>query len=119
MTVYETPITARVSTPGVTVDDYHRRRPGEPVGYVPQPGDRIRYALRHSPWDGDGGRLADADTHDAQGPWSEPVDVTDVGESTVDGRRMYYCTNRRTGAYSGVDLDWWICEPVTEDGALW
>jgi hypothetical protein len=98
----------------VTPDDFHRRRPGEPIGYEPLIGDRIRYALRHSRWCSGVSRMLD--DHDEQDPFGLTVTVMDI--YARDGHTRYSCRDDR-GQYSGIDLDWWIVEQVVEDGALW
>ncbi|HWU29260.1 MAG TPA: hypothetical protein VN041_09245 [Microbacterium sp.] len=100
--------------PLVTSDDFHRRRPGEPQGYVPAEGDRIRYALRHTHWCPAAGCMVAG--HD------EPEEfrgvVTVIGAFERDGETRY--TLRHAGGdLSWIDLDWWITEHVLEDGALW
>lgn len=108
-----------VHPPGTTSDDLHRRRDADPLGYVPSTGDSIRYAMRHSAWDQNGQRIEDWPAHDAQGPWGPTVDVvsvTDAGEQLV---MKIACRNPKNGERTWIDLDWWICEQVYEDGALW
>lgn len=100
--------------PLVTSADYHRRRPGEPLGYVPEVGDRIRYALRHSRWCPAAHRMLDE--HDERGPMGDAVTV--AGAFERDGMTHYHCRDDR-GDSSWIDLDWWIAEHVHEDGALW
>ena len=95
-----------------TSDELHRRRAGEPVGFVPEVGDRIRYAMRHDAWTSDGARISDFPVHTAQGPWSAVREV----RHARDGRYSCVAPN---GDYAWIDLDWWICEQVIEDGALW
>ncbi|MFJ4167794.1 hypothetical protein ACIPY5_19755 [Microbacterium sp. NPDC089698] len=112
------PCQAGVTTPApwplVTSDDYHRRRPGEPLGYVPEVGDRIRYALRHTRWCATAQHMVDG--HDDLGEFDEPVIVVGIHEN--EHNTHYACKDSR-GTYRGIDLDWWICEQVIEDGALW
>lgn len=98
----------------VTSDDYHRRRPGEALGYVPEVGDQIRYALHHSPWCAAAQRMID--DHDEVGPFGVVVTVVDA----VDGENgtRYTCRDAK-GTRSWIDLDWWIVERHVEDGALW
>lgn len=100
--------------PVVTSDDFHRRRPGEPLGYEPAVGDRIRYALRHTRWCS--AQLRMIDGHDELGEFGEVVTV--VGADERDGMTHYACKTD-TGERSWIDLDWWIAEQVFEDGALW
>lgn len=100
--------------PIVTSDDFHRRRPGEPLGYEPEVGDRIRYALRHMPWCPAVSRMIDG--HDELGVFGDVVTVEAVYQR--DERTHYACRSTR-GEYSGIDLNWWIVERVVVDGALW
>lgn len=98
----------------ITNDDFHIRRPGEPLGHEPQVGERIRYAMRHTRWDVNGTPVEDGT--DAQGPWSEPVIVASIFTATNTGN-LTYRLHHRTGD-SWITLDWWICEPAPVDGAL-
>lgn len=107
-------VTLPAPWPIVTSDDYHRRRPDEPLGYVPEVGDRIRYALRHTRWCAAEQRMLDG--HDEVGPFGIVVTVVDASESE-NGTR-YTCRDAK-GTRSWIDLDWWIVERHIEDGALW
>ena len=108
-------VTVPAPWPIVTSDDYyHRRRPGEPLGYVPEVGDRIRYALRHARWCAAEQQMVDG--HDEVGPFGIVVTVVDAVEGE-NGTR-YTCRDAK-GTRSWIDFDWWIVERYVEDGALW
>lgn len=100
--------------PIITNGDYHRRRPGEPIGYEPAEGDRIRYALRHTRWCPAVSRMVDG--HDERAEFGDAVTVIGVYEQ--DGRTHYACKDA-TGDRSYITRDWWLIERVFEDGALW
>ncbi|WP_409048702.1 hypothetical protein AB2L57_18200 (plasmid) [Microbacterium sp. HA-8] len=104
---------------GVSSDDLHRRREGDELGYVPSTGDCIRYAMRHSAWDENGHRLEDWPARDARGPWGPATDVVSVTPVAEPLIVKVACRNPRNGERTWIDLDWWICEPVYQDGALW
>lgn len=109
------PVIYRSPTGAVTNNDLHTRRDGEPLGHEPQVGERIRYAMRHTPWDVNGERVEEGT--DAQGPWSEPAIVSDIFVATNTGD-LTYRLHHRTGGDSWITLDWWICEPAPVDGTL-
>ena len=107
--VYTSPAAA------VTNEDFHTRRDGEPLGHEPQMGERIRYAMRHTAWDVTGQRVEPGT--DAQGPWSEPVIVSDIFIASNTGD-LTCRRHHRTGGDSWITLDWWICKPAPVDGTL-
>lgn len=104
----------------VTPDDFHSIREGEPIGYVPNEGDLIFYAMRHTPWSSAERRMIDG--HDEQGEWKGPVLVrgtykdrkAQTGYWLVDPARP-----NDDSRMSWIDLGWWICKQHIEDGALW
>lgn len=118
---------AITAMPGFTSDDIHRRRDGEQVGYVPDLGDVVRFAMRHTRWPAGAGPLPDWPQRDAQGDWSVPHDVVHVGpmldsqgRAEVPERTKYALKPAvGQGSLSIIDLDWWICERVAQDGMLW
>lgn len=104
-----------------TCDDFHRRRPGEPVGHVPAEGERIRYALRHDRWNPAANRMQEGG--DFPGVLGEVCTVVRVFRRDGAGHDTYECLSvparGRTPRRSWIDLDWWYCVPETVPDTLW
>ena len=69
--------------------------------------------------DENGHRLEDWPARDARGPWGPATDVVSVTPVAEPLIVKVACRNPRNGERTWIDLDWWICEPVYQDGALW